>query len=198
MKHRGKEAKSQIPWQASGMSLLPLPSLYEHPCPVLPLKPWPPSFLPGTFLLRRKENKPEPPLSSVPVFQEELSLQFMKCRAETSFTLLSFSYHPSLQTALLSQVALLTCVPSLSHVISAISIVFVLADELQVAEGLNDIFLKCFCCIVSRMEELVGSQSYSPHAASLMVTWIALKARMQSLGMVMLCFLMQVPWLVKK
>lgn len=170
MKHRGKEAKSQIPWQASGMSLLPLPSLYEHPCPVLPLKPWPPSFLPGTFLLRRKENKPEPPLSSVPVFQEELSLQFMKRRAETSFTLLSFSYHPSLQTALLSQVALLTCVPSLSHVISAISIVFVLADELQVAEGLNDIFLKCFCCIVSRMEELVGSQSYSPHAASLMVT----------------------------
>lgn len=52
-------------------------------------------------------------------------------------------------------------------------------------------------CGVSQMEELAVFGSYLPHDASEMASWNALKARVQPLGMVMLCVFSLVPWLVK-
>lgn len=48
------------------------------------------------------------------------------------------------------------------------------------------------------MEELVVSGSYLPHDVSVMASWIALKARAQPLGIVMLCLLSWVPWTMRK
>lgn len=48
------------------------------------------------------------------------------------------------------------------------------------------------------MEESVVSGSYLPHDVSLMTSWIALQARAQPLGIVMVFLLCRVPWTMKK